>query len=229
MAGAYPDAPWMPKCIRAKETLGNIGHDAALAYYRTMTSFRGDNKDLVRPEFRRLLGGYEPDALIRDCMNKAHRKGLNPFLYTDTKTYLVDDILTKVDRASMAVSLEVRVPLLDHTFVEFAHRIPFHMKIRKKQGKAIFKSSLRPYLDDETLYRGKHGFEPPMGNWMRGPLADMVNDLLFTRHPAYAEYLSLQSVATAWREHQARRRDHAGLLWLVLMYELWAREFLVVA
>jgi asparagine synthase (glutamine-hydrolysing) len=159
-------------------------------------------------------------------MRKAARDGLDQLLYTDIKTYLVDDILTKVDRASMAVSLEVRPPLLDHVFVEFASRIPAAMKIEDGQGKAVFKSALEPYLDRETLYRTKQGFTPPVGEWMRGVLREMVGDLLLSPAAAYAEFISGAAVGKAWREHLSGLRNYTPLLWAVLTFELWARKFL---
>jgi asparagine synthase (glutamine-hydrolysing) len=160
-------------------------------------------------------------------MDRADRNDLNQLLYTDIKTYLVDDILTKVDRASMAVSLEVRPPLLDHTFVEFAHRIRPSMKLQGGQTKAVFKSAMRPYLDQETLFRPKQGFTPPIDEWMRGPLRCMMADLLLSQHAAHPQYLKHASVKKALQEHQAGARNHGRLLWMVLMFELWARKFLL--
>ena len=227
LARIYPKADWLPRPMRAKVTLGNIAADAETAYARSV-SFLSDEERaaLFTPDFARAIGGYRSSDIIRGWMRKAARDGLDQLLYTDIKTYLVDDILTKVDRASMAVSLEVRPPLLDHTFVEFAYRIPAAMKIEHGQGKAVFKSALKPYLDDETLYRPKQGFTPPVGLWMRGPLRQMVGDLLLAPTAAYAPYVDPEKIRKAWQEHQVGLRDYTALLWAILMFELWARKFL---
>ena len=227
LAAVYPKADWLPRPMRAKVTLSNIAADAETAYARSVSSLSEEERAaLFTPDFARAIGGYRSSDIIRGWMRKAARDGLDQLLYTDIKTYLVDDILTKVDRASMAVSLEVRPPLLDHVFVEFASRIPAAMKIEGGQGKAVFKSALEPYLDRETLYRAKQGFTPPVGEWMRGALREMVGDLLLNPAAAYAEFISDAAVGKAWREHQSGLRNYTPLLWAVLTFELWARKFL---
>ena len=164
--------------------------------------------------------------MIRVCIAFPTLGNVYGRLMGSIHSYLPDDILTKVDRASMAVSLEVRVPLLDHIFVEFAQRVPVEMKIEGRQGKAVLKSAMRPYLSDETLYRTKQGFTPPIAEWMRGPLRDMVGDLLLGADAAYADYIDRSVVKKAWREHQSGLRNYEPLLWAVLMFELWAGKFL---
>ncbi|MBM4093563.1 MAG: asparagine synthetase B, partial [Planctomycetes bacterium] len=228
LARAYPKADWLPQPLRAKVTLTNIASDPETAYCRSV-GFLDDEQKVAfyGPDLRQVLNGYRSADVIRAYMGRGPRDGLGQLLYTDIKTYLVDDILTKVDRASMAVSLEVRPPLLDHTFVEFAHRIPAAWKIEAGQGKAILKSALRPHLDEETLYRSKHGFTVPVGEWMRGPLRDMVGDLLLAPAAAYVPYLSQDAVRQAWQQHQIGMRNYEPLLWAMLMFEMWARRFLV--
>ena len=227
LANLYPKADWLPRPLRAKVTLGNIASDPETAYCRSIGFLGEDEKAaFFTGDLARALGGYRSADIIRSWMNRAARDGLDQLLYTDIKTYLVDDILTKVDRASMAVSLEVRPPLLDHRFVEFAHRIPASMKIERGQSKAVFKSALRPYLDEETLYRPKQGFTPPVREWMRGPLRDMVGDLLLGPGAAYGNHIERSRVEQAWQAHQAGLRDYTPLLWCILMFELWARKFL---
>jgi asparagine synthase (glutamine-hydrolysing) len=110
--------------------------------------------------------------------------------------------------------------------MEYAARVPPEMKIEAGQGKAVFKSALKPYLDDETLYRKKQGFTPPVKEWMRGPLKDMFADVLLSRDPAYGPMLRREAIAAAWDEHQAGRRNWTPLLWAVMAFEMWARTFL---
>jgi asparagine synthase (glutamine-hydrolysing) len=227
LAALYPKADWAPRVLRGKVTLQNIVDDPAAAYCRSVGCIGEEQKAILcTGDFAHALGGYRSSEVIRGYMNRIAGQGLEQLLYTDLKTYLVDDILTKVDRSSMAVSLEVRPPLLDHEFVEFAQRVPATMKIEGRSGKAILKSAMRPYVDDETLYRPKQGFTPPMAEWLRGELREIAQDLLFCNSPAYADYIDQGSLAKAWRAHQSGLRAYAPLFWAVLMFELWARKFL---
>ncbi|MDY7011639.1 MAG: asparagine synthase (glutamine-hydrolyzing) [Planctomycetota bacterium] len=227
MARIYPKADWLPRPLRAKVTLGNIAVDAPAAYCRSVGFLNDEQKaDFYAGDLGMTLRGYRSDDIIRSYMNKASRNDLSQLLYTDIKTYLVDDILTKVDRASMAVSLEVRVPLLDHVFVEFAQRIPAGLKIDRKQGKAILKSAMKPYLSDETLYRTKQGFTPPIAEWMRGPLHDMVGDMLLGADATYTDYIDWAVVKKAWKQHQSGLCNFEPLLWAVFMFELWGQKYL---
>lgn len=223
----YPKADWLPRPLRAKVTLQNIADDPAGAYCRSVGFLTDEQKPaFLAPDVTAALAGYRSDDTIRRYMNAAPRGDLQQLLYTDIKTYLAEDILAKVDRASMAVSLEVRVPLLDHKLVEYVHQIPAALKLRRGQGKAIFKSAMAPVLGAETVYRPKQGFTPPVGPWLRGPLKEMAQDLLLCERPAYGEYLRRGAIESAWRQHQAGLRDYTALLYPVLMLELWARRFL---
>ena len=227
LASIYPQADWMPRPLRAKATLTNLAADEAEAYCRSVSLLsERDKVGLLHGDLARGLSGYRSSEIIRGHMRRSGRSGLGQLLYTDIKTYLPDDILTKVDRASMAVSLEVRVPLLDHRFVEFAARIPPALKLRRGRGKAIFKSALRPYLDDETLHRPKQGFTPPIVEWLRGPLKDMASDVLFGQDVTYAAYLRRPVIEQLWQRHQSGARNFGAMLWAVLTLELWARRFL---
>ncbi|MHC4983607.1 MAG: asparagine synthase (glutamine-hydrolyzing) [Planctomycetota bacterium] len=223
----YPKADWLPRVLRAKMVLKNVASDAASAYCRSVGFLSDEDKGaFLAPGLSRTLGGYQSEQIIRDFMARARQRGLHEPTYTDIKTYLVDDILTKVDRASMAVSLEVRVPMLDHVFMEFATGVPVSMKIDGQGQKSILKSALRPFLDAETLRRRKQGFTPPLVEWFRGPLRDMSGDLLLSPRAFYRDYLSAAVVQRAWRQHLRRVRNYAPLLWAVMMFELWGRTFL---
>ncbi len=224
---AYPKADWLPRFLRAKVTLQNIADDAPAAYCRSVGFISDDQKgNFLTSDLGATLGGYRSDDIIRHYMNLAPRGDLEQLLYADTKTYLVEDILTKVDRASMAVALEVRVPILDHKFVEYAHRIPPEMKISGQEGKSIFKSALRQVLDDDTIYRPKQGFTPPLRERFRGPLKEMTGDLLLAKQPAYGNFVRPEAMRQAWNEHQSGLRDYTPLLYAMLMFELWAQRFL---
>ncbi|RTL71726.1 MAG: asparagine synthase (glutamine-hydrolyzing) [Hyphomicrobiales bacterium] len=148
---------------------------------------------------------------------------LDKMQLADTTTYLPDDILQKVDRASMAVSLEARPPLLDHRVVEFAWRLPRHFKVRNGETKWILRRVLDQFVPRALIDRPKMGFGIPLGEWLRGPLRDWSEDLLDPRTLG-GGFLDAQAVRTRWREHLGPR-NHAYGLWNILMFEAWRRRW----
>jgi asparagine synthase (glutamine-hydrolysing) len=150
---------------------------------------------------------------------------LDRALYVDVKTYLADDILTKVDRMSMAVSLEARVPLLDHKLLELAARIPTSLKLKNGQSKYLLRRLLERRVPRSIVDRKKHGFEAPIAGWLRGPLAPMVDDLIMDGRLRDRGVFDHQAVARLWREHRTGVRDHRHRLWSLVMLELWFRQY----
>jgi asparagine synthase (glutamine-hydrolysing) len=153
------------------------------------------------------------------------RDPLDRALYVDVKTYLVDDIMTKVDRMSMAVSLESREPLLDHKLLEFAATVPTALKVKNGQGKYLLRRLLERRIPKSIVDRPKHGFEAPIGEWLRGPLAPMVDALLLDGRLRDRGVFDDRAVARVWREHRDGRQDHRHRLWSLVMLELWFRQF----
>ena len=142
----------------------------------------------------------------------------------DILTYLPDDILVKVDRASMAVALEPRVPLLDHSVVEFAATVPTNMKIRDGSGKWILKEVLKKYIPFKLTERPKMGFAVPVGEWLRGPLKNWCQDLLNQNEISDECVLDANIIQQLWKQHSSHEWDRSEQLWGILMFRSWLTE-----
>jgi asparagine synthase (glutamine-hydrolysing) len=175
---------------------------------------------------RLVIGGQEPLTIFTDPSRRPPLSGVaSRMLATDTLGYLPDDILTKVDRASMAVSLEARVPILDHRVVEFAARLPMRLKIRQGQGKWILRRVLHRYVPAALIERPKMGFSLPLGAWLREPLRDWAEALLAGDRLRREGYFRPQPVRKAWAEHLSGDRNAEDLLWDVLMFQSWLEHW----
>ena len=166
----------------------------------------------------------DPDRVLWAAASEhllANLKPIERLQYLDTINYLPDNILTKVDRASMAVSLEVRTPLLDHRLVEFAWRLPMRCKLRGDERKWLLRQVLYKYVPQPMLERRKTGFKIPVGRWLGGPLRDWAENLLAVKRLADGGYLTPLPVRERWREHLSGQRDWTGSLWNVLMFQAW--------
>jgi asparagine synthase (glutamine-hydrolysing) len=184
---------------------------------------------LVSQEFREVLrDSSDPQSLMHRYFDEAPATDpVSQMLYVDTKTYMVADILTKVDRMSMATSLEVRVPILDHPFVEWVTGLPAEFKIRRGQQKYILrKLAERLGVPREALYRPKQGFALPLVHWMRHELKDLILTVLLEPRTLQRGYFHPQAVPQLLDEHFRGRRNHADRIWRLLMLELWHRNFL---
>src|SRR5581483_5294202 len=151
---------------------------------------------------------------------------LDHLLYLDSKTYLPGDILTKVDRMSMAHSIEAREPLLDYKLIEFAQQIPALFKLRGAETKSILKRAMRGLIPDEIIHRPKQGFGVPMQKWFREDLREMVIETLTESRTQQRGYFDQQVVSAILSEHLSGRRDNSRHLWSLLMLELWHRSFI---
>ncbi|MDR3542771.1 MAG: asparagine synthase (glutamine-hydrolyzing) [Desulfocapsaceae bacterium] len=222
----YPKADYLPQMFRAKTLLSNIARDPAEAYCFSMSAFKEEDKRrLLKPEILHALQGYRTDDLFKDLYRKAPAVDhLSKIQYIDIKTYLAEEILTKVDRASMAVSLEVRCPILDHRLMEYAAGIPSDMKLAGKDGKHIFKQALSRYLPAETLWREKMGFSMPVKEWFRRDLKDYLHACAVDG-PATHKYLNRSHLESMYHQHVSGRRDWTAELWAVLMLNLWDRNY----
>jgi asparagine synthase (glutamine-hydrolysing) len=147
-------------------------------------------------------------------------------MFSDLVTYLPDDILTKVDRASMAVSLEARVPILDYRVVEFSKKLPLDFKIRNGESKWILRNILYKYVPKELFERPKSGFGIPVGNWLRDDLRDWAEDLLNESEIKKEGILNPALIREIWKEHLADKGDWQYLLWDVLMFQAWKKKWM---
>ncbi len=183
-------------------------------YRRLVSQWR--NPELIVP------GAHEPPTLLTSELRRfEHLAPAELMMALDLITYLPDDILVKVDRAAMAVSLETRVPLLDHRIVEFSGRLPLAYKVHGGQTKRILREVLFRHVPRRLIERPKMGFGVPVGVWMRGPLREWVEHLLAERRIADEGYFDAVRIRQVWREHQSGRRDWTPQLWTVLMFQSW--------
>ena len=188
--------------------------------YRQLVSQWADPENIV-------IGGAEPDGPLDDRRVKELVPDfIERMQYLDTVTYLPDDILTKVDRASMAVSLEARVPLLDHRVVAFSWMLPSAMKGADGVGKRMLRRVLNRYVPQELIKRPKMGFAVPIGDWLRGPLRTWAEPLLDERRLAAEGIFDPEPIVKRWREHLAGAHDWHDSLWAVLMFQAWKDRWL---
>jgi asparagine synthase (glutamine-hydrolysing) len=217
----YPKADWAPKFLRAKSTFQSLARNSVEAYMHSVSLAKDDQREaLFSDKLKQQLDGYNAINTFNHYAERSPTDDpMSLIQYIDIKTYLVGDILTKVDRASMAHSLEVRVPLLDHKFVEWISSLPSEYKLKGKEGKYILKKSLEPYLPNDVLYRPKMGFGVPLANWFRGPLKERLRSRIVEGGLADTGLFNQQYLEKLFNQHQSGRRDHSAVLWSLLMFE----------
>lgn len=216
----YPKMDWAPRVFRAKTTFQSLARDPLEGYFYGVSCCPPPLKaQLLSSELLRQLGRYDSSDVLREYYDRADTLDpLSRIQYVDIKTYLVDDILVKVDRASMANSLEVRCPLLDHKLMELIARMPSQLKLHNGQGKYIFKKALSKVLPRSVLTRPKKGFAVPVAEWFRGELKEFAHQRLFEKPD---DALNTKFLSKCWAQHQRRQRDWSALLWCVLMFKMW--------
>ena len=194
---------------------GLIAQRGQQELYRNLTSRWVESEGLV-------LGAVEPSTLLDDASQAARLPTFEAFMmFMDQVTYLPDDILAKVDRASMGVSLEARVPILDHRVVEFAARLPSAWKICHGKGKWLLRKVLYRYVPRELVDRPKTGFDVPLDIWLRGPLREWAESLLDENRLRREGFFQPEPIRTLWRQHQEGQHNWRSQLWNVLMFQAW--------
>ncbi|MCC2614859.1 amidotransferase 1, exosortase A system-associated [Aestuariibacter halophilus] len=222
----YPKMDWAPKFLRAKSTFQALQRDALAAYLHTM-SFVPDarREQLYSSSFKQTLGGYHALEVFKRHANEFDgQDALQLIQYLDMKTYLPGDILTKVDRASMAHSLEVRVPLIDHEFLQWSNKIPSHYKLQGNNGKAIFKKALEPKLPHDVLYRDKMGFGVPISKWFRGPLKDKLRQRILHGKMMDSGYFDPAVLNNMVEGHINGTQENGQMLWAMMMFEAFLQR-----
>lgn len=219
----------LPHGARGRNYLYNVALDPIDRYIDNISVFTKLNRgSLYSEDFLESLAGQQSAvAMYRELASQVTTGDpLERLLYLDSKTYLPGDILTKVDRMSMAVSLEARVPLLDHQLIEFVARMPASLKMRGDESKYIFKRAVADLVPKEILTRSKQGFGVPIGAWINDQLRERTHETLRDRVTRERGYFRPEYIDVLLAEHERGRRDHSAALWTVLMFELWCRAFI---
>ena len=221
LGAAYPKADWAPRPLRAKATLLSLAGTSEAGYARAVAILPPELRaGLYSAEFLNLRGDYRAEQPFEAVMRSAQaRSGLDRAQYADLKFWLPGDILTKVDRTSMAVSLEAREPLLDHRLIEFAAALPEGLRTKRGEGKWLLKKTMQRYLPDEVLYRPKQGFVMPIAQWFRGPLAGNARAIGSSAALARTGWFNAKRLGVIADDHIAGRSDDGRLLWQLLMLD----------
>lgn len=212
---------------KARTLTGSALSDPGRAFYQT-NSFIDDGvlQALLAPSLSAACRGYDPaEQTLRYWDKVRGADHVTCMLYTDLKSYLPGDILVKVDRMSMAHSLEVRAPLLDYRVIEYAASLPSRLKIRRGEKKVVLKRAFEKILPQGILHRRKHGFTVPLDAWFRGDLRELGAQVLFDPR-SMGHYFDLHRLRKLWDAHQARKLNQGTLLWSLLSFALWERRYI---
>lgn len=220
LGNLYPKADWAPRVFRAKTTFQGLARTAVESYFHGVSIFKPEMRYML---FSKSLKSDLQDYNALEVFNR-HAKDaqtdnpLSLIQYLDIKTYLPGDILTKVDRASMAHSLEVRVPLLDHELVDWIATLPSNFKLKGSEGKYIFKKSLEGQLPNDILYRPKMGFGVPLGSWFKNELKEKIKESVLSDQMLDSGYFEQSYLETLVKDHQSGLRDYSAPLWTLMMF-----------
>ena len=213
---------------KANSLLTSLSVDPAMGFYITNSMITDDKWSLLATDkTKQELGSYHPSTQTIDKYNKADGPDhLAKILYTDMKTYLPGGILVKVDRMSMANSLEVRAPILDYKLMEFAATVPSKLKFNNGEKKYLLKEAFKKYLPDDILYRKKMGFSVPLASWLRNELKEITEQKLIGNPSGLKQIFKISEINNLWAEHIEQTHDHSTLLWSMLMFELWFDKYM---
>ncbi|MEZ5758965.1 MAG: amidotransferase 1, exosortase A system-associated [Emcibacteraceae bacterium] len=220
LGSVYPKADWAPRVFRAKTTFQGLARSSVESYFHGVSIFKPEMRHML---FSKSLKSDLQDYNALEIFNKHAEQAntddpLSLIQYLDIKTYLPGDILTKVDRASMAYSLEVRVPLLDHELIGWIATLPSDYKLHGNEGKYIFKKSLEGQLPNDILYRPKMGFGVPLGHWFRNELKEKIKETVLSEQMLDSGYFEKAYLERLVKDHQSGIRDYSAPLWTLMMF-----------
>jgi asparagine synthase (glutamine-hydrolysing) len=227
LSRAWPKADWLPKQLRIKSALTNLSLDDAHAYANTISVCRpAQRRQLLHGDVRALLNGHAPEDRIVSGYGVAVGDPLRGMISADVDMLLPDDFLTKVDRASMAVGLEVRPPLVDHEFLELTARMPSSLKVRQGETKWLFKQICDGWLPPEVVRRRKQGFDIPVDDWLRGPLREQFHESVLNARTPIAAYVDQNAARALYDSHHRRTGRHGAVLWQLMVLGHWMDRYL---
>jgi asparagine synthase (glutamine-hydrolysing) len=227
LSRTWPKADWLPRRLRIKTALKNLSLEAPEAYANTLSLSRLPMRRLLlHPDLRAGLNGHRPEHCVSRAFCPPVGDPLRGMIAADIQILLPDDFLTKVDRASMAVGLEVRPPLVDHEFLELSARIPSSLKVRGGETKWLFKQMCDGWLPDTVVHRPKQGFDLPIDAWLRGPLRDVFEATVLTPSAPVSGLIDQAPVRQLYDRHLRGTGRHGNVLWALLVLGSWADLYL---
>lgn len=226
LGSTYPEWPWMPRPLRAGATLRNLAVDSATAHGLSIATLSPrEVRSMLNPDLANQTLNYDPlnhvRRLYHACDAPSH---LSKCQYVDIRLGLADGILTKVDRASMAHGLEVRSPMLDYRFAEFAWRIPPKHRIRGRHGKMPLRRAVAREVRPDIANRTKTGFDVPLDAWFKGPLRERFQEILFQRNSTLQSWIAPEAIWRLWADHIEDRARCGATLWKLTMLEAWCKR-----
>lgn len=222
VAAVWPKADWLPRPFRLRTLLQNLSRDPAAAYANTVSMCRQDvRRRLLNPDFAGQIRDHDPERALITAYRHADRDALSGMLSADSCVLLPDDFLTKVDRASMGFGLEVRAPLVDWQLMELAASMPSDLKIREGVGKWVLKHLFESRLPPGLIRRPKKGFELPVDQWLKGPLATQIHEHVLNPHGQLADFVSISRAGQLFTSHCRGTGRHGQLLWSLLILARW--------
>ncbi len=229
-AHAYPKLDWAPRFLRAKSTFQAMARDTIHGYFNSIALFKDHYRlRLFSNEFLNQIKGTHPIQIFEyHAKNYSGPAGLSFVQYLDLKTYLPGDILTKVDRASMAHGLEVRVPLLDAQWVEWAATLSDNLKLKGQEGKYIFKKAAAQRVPPEVIYRRKQGFAVPLNQWFKGALKQRIYNLKSSQVLLQSGIFNPSLIEKLVNQHLASSHDHSAMIWSLLVFENFYKKHMEI-
>jgi asparagine synthase (glutamine-hydrolysing) len=223
LGSVWPASRRLPRPLRLRTIFGNLARSDGGAYYEDLVWLKSEARArLYSPAFQRSLKGFTPREVVEPYYEHGGGGGpLSRSQRADLSVYMVDDVLVKVDRMSMAHSLETRAPLLDYRILEFAARLPPELKLQGGVGKRLLRRLAAKRLPAGVAAGAKRGFSVPASEWLRGELADYAHAYIFKRNRLVSEHLNVLQTRKLWAEHRSGARDHGVVLWGLMMLGLW--------